>query len=32
MNFIVILSQEMNENFKFPTKHDMLQHIAHVFT
>ncbi len=31
-NFITTLSQEMNENFKLPTKHDMLQYIVHVFT
>jgi hypothetical protein len=30
--FLEIPSQEMNENFKLPTKHDTLQYIVHVFT
>jgi len=32
MNFISIPSWEMNENFKLPTKHDMLKYIVHMFT
>ncbi len=31
-NFIITPSWKMDEIFKLPTKHDMLQNIIHVFT
>jgi hypothetical protein len=31
-NFIATASRKMNESFKLPTKHDMLQYMVHVFT